>query len=128
MMSTILVVDDCSDTSDLYGLVLMSRGHTVLVATSIQKAVEMAYTHKGAIDLLLTDLFLGDGMGCELPYLLGKRMPKSAILVTGKDPLPSSRYTGFDDYLIKPVDIDEMVRTVESCIKLHQEQEQEAVA
>lgn len=124
-MSTILVVDDCSDTSDMYSLILMSRGHTVLVATSLQKAVEVAYTYKGTIDLLLTDLFLGDGMGCELPYLLGKRMPKSAILITGKDPLPSSRYHGFDDYLIKPVPLDDMVCTVESCIRLHKE---EAVA
>jgi DNA-binding NtrC family response regulator len=122
-MSTILVVDDCGDTSDLYSLVLMSRGHVVLVATSVQKAVEMAYTHKGKIDLLLTDLFLGDGMGCELPHLLGKRMPKASILITGRDPRPGARYQGFDDYLLKPADPDEMVRTVESCIKLHQEEE-----
>lgn len=120
-MSTILVVDDCRDTSDIYGLVLMSKGHTVLVATSVQKAVEIAYTHKGVIDLLLTDLFLGDGLGTELPHLLGKRMPKSAILITGQDPLPSARYPGFDDYLVKPANLDDMVCTVDSCIKLQQE-------
>lgn len=120
-MSTILVVDDCVDTSDCYSIILMSKGHTVLIATSIQKAVELAYTHKGTIDLLLTDLFLGDGMGSELPHLLGKKMPKASIMITGMEPRPGARHPGFDDYLLKPADPDEMLRTVESCIKMHQE-------
>lgn len=120
---TILVVDDDKDTTDLYSMVLMSKGHTVLVATSMQKALEIAYTHRGTIDVLLTDLYLGDGMGNQLLYLMGKKRPKSCILITGRDPWPSSRYSEFDDYLLKPVDCDLLIKTVNNCIDLHREKE-----
>lgn len=121
-MATILVVDDCPDTSDFFSLVLLSKGHVVFNAESVRDALEVAYTHKGTIDVLLTDLHLSDGLGSELTHLLGKKAPKTKILVTGRDPYPAKRYDGFDDYLIKPVDIDNMVKTVENCIILHTEE------
>ena len=127
-MPTVLVVDDDRDTTDLYCMVLMSKGHIVLAAHSLQEAVEKAYTHKGAIDVLLTDLYLGDGLGTELVHLLGKRVPRSAVLVTGKDPWPSQRHKGFEDYLIKPVDCDLLCKTVQNCADLHVEEEEAKVA
>lgn len=119
-MATILVVDDDPDTVDLYSIVLMAKGHTVLTASSLQTAVQVGYRHKG-IDLLVTDLHLTDGKGDALANLMGKRAPKHTILVTGKDPFPSKQYQGFDDYLIKPVDPDLLVKTVENCLKLSEE-------
>ncbi len=118
-MKTILIVDDCPDTLDLYSMVLMSKNHIILTALSVQQAVEIAYTKR--IDLLVTDLFLGDGLGTELLHLLGKRLPKSVILVTGRDPYPAKRYQGFDDYLIKPVDCDLLVKTVQNCLDLQRD-------
>lgn len=115
-MKTVLVVDDCPDTTDLYGIILMGKGYKVLSAQTIQKALELAYTHK--VDLLLTDLYLGDGMGNELAYLMGKRVPKSSILVTGREQMPSATYKGFDDYLLKPVEPDLLCKTVDACLKL----------
>lgn len=116
-MKTVLVVDDCPDTTDLYGIILMGKGYKVLSAQSLQKALEIAYTHK--VDLLLTDLYLGDGMGSELRYLMGKRVPKSSILVTGREEMPSAKFKDFDDYLLKPVEPDLLCKTVEACMNLH---------
>ena len=124
-MSVILVVEDATDTADMYSVVLMSKGHTVIVAESIAQAIEKAYTHKGTIDVLVTDLHLQDGLGTEFPKLLGKRMPKSSVLITGRDPFPSTRYQGFDDYLIKPIDCENMCKTVQNCIDLHAKEDKE---
>lgn len=116
-MKTVLVVDDCKDTTDLYGIILMGKGYKVLSANTLQKALELAYTNK--VDVLLTDLYLGDGMGHELTYLMGKRVPKSSILVTGREEMPSATFKGFDDYLIKPVEPELLCKTVEACMNLH---------
>jgi DNA-binding NtrC family response regulator len=124
-MKTVLVVDDCQDTTDLYGIILMGKGYKVLTANNMQKAVEHAYTNK--VDLLLTDLYLGDGMGSELAYLMGKRVPKSSILITGREEMPSAKFKDFDDYLLKPVDPDTLCKTVDACLKLHQPEETEAL-
>ena len=109
-MKTVLVVDDDVDTTDLYSIILMGAGYKVIVAHSIQKAVELAYTHR--VDVLLTDLYLGDGLGSELPHLMGKRTPKSTVLITGRDPYPAKQHQGFDDYLLKPVDCDLLCKTI----------------
>lgn len=115
-MGTILLVDDDQDTVDLYALVLMSKGHQVLCATSIPKAVELAYTKR--VDVLVTDLFLGDGMGTDIMRLLSKRAPKAGILITGRDPHPARRYPGFEDYLVKPCEPGLLCKTVENCLAL----------
>lgn len=126
-MSTILIVDDCPDTLDLYSLLLMSKGYSVLVANSLQSAVELAYTNK-RVDLLIADLCLGDGLGSELPYLMGKKAPRCHILITGQDPHPAQRFQGFHDYLIKPVDPDNLFKTVQNCLALLEEEEESKVA
>lgn len=117
-MQTVLVVDDCKDTCDLFSIILMAKGYTVLLAHSLQQALEIAYTRK--IDALLTDLCLGDGLGSELLSLMGKRLPKSLILITGRDSYPARRFSGFHDYLLKPVEPDLLCKTVKNCLALQE--------
>jgi len=115
-MKTILIAEDDCDTANLYSMLLMTQGYIVLVTNSFRQAVEKAFTHKGVIDLLITDLHLGH----ELPAMLGKKVPKSTILITGKDPYPAKLYRGFDDYLIKPIYCCELLyKTVDNCLRLH---------
>ncbi len=114
-MTTILVVDDDQDTADLFVYLLQTKGYTALCANSLKEALNMCTAH---IDLLITDLFLGDGLGSELLTRL-MYLPVT-ILITGGDDFPSMRYPGFDDYLVKPVDINLFLETVQSCLDLRE--------
>lgn len=118
-MKTVLVVDDDPDTADLYSIVLMGKGLNVLTANSIPEALEKVYENK--VDLLLTDLYLKDGLGSELPGLMRNRAPQSFILMTGRELNPWVRYPDFQDYLLKPINLDTMYKTVMSCLNLEEQ-------
>jgi signal transduction histidine kinase len=77
---TILLVEDEELLRSLERKMLEQRGYTVLEAQSVGHAFEIARDHKGAIDLLLTDVVMPELSGRELAKQLAVERPEMRIL------------------------------------------------
>jgi PAS domain S-box-containing protein len=82
--ATILVAEDDDAVRSIIRDVLELAGHTVLTTCHGEEAVEVARTHAGAIDLLITDMMMpyktGDIVSAEVSQL---RPGISTILMSG---------------------------------------------
>jgi len=72
---TILLVEDESALLGLIEALLKNMGYTVLPAGSPARAIEIAKTHAGEIDLLLTDVVMPEMSGLKLWQLLVNERP-----------------------------------------------------
>lgn len=118
----ILVVEDQDSERRAVMQILKSEGFTVYGAENADKA--MGYIEE-KIDVVLTDLRMGDVSGIDLLNLWKQRNPDTQfILVTGHSSIPSAveaMRSGAYDYLTKPINPDELMmlirRAVESMSK-----------
>lgn len=119
----ILLVEDHEPTRTTLNRLLSRRGHEVACADSLASARKLAAdlaTPQGApgFDLLLSDLGLPDGSGCELMSELRNRYGSTlrGIALSGfgmeKD-IQSSLDSGFSKHLTKPVDIQALESAME---------------
>ena len=118
-MFHIMVVEDDRHTRRLMQAVLEQNGYSTIPAGDGEEALEMMDKHH--VDLILLDVMMPrmDGFtflktlregGCELPVLM----------VTAKEaPADKKRgfLTGVDDYMVKPVDMDELVLRVGALLR-----------
>ncbi|HWY77991.1 MAG TPA: ATP-binding protein [Verrucomicrobiae bacterium] len=80
---TILVVEDEPVLRDLAQLILQDCGYRVLDASSGVEALTVWQRHQGAIDLLLTDMIMPDGLsGKDLAESLLANKPKLKVIFT----------------------------------------------
>ncbi len=80
---TILVVEDEPVLRDLAQLILQDCGYRVLQAGSGVEALTVWQKHQGAIDLLLTDMIMPDGLsGNDLAESLLEHKPALKIIFT----------------------------------------------
>ena len=111
----ILVVDDHNDSANLLTRLLRRHGHTVAAARSASGAVALA-AGSPQVDLLVTDLNLADGDGCDLLTAIRAIHPGlRAVAVTGSERPEDRRRcerAGFDGFLLKPVGLDDLVAAV----------------
>jgi len=77
---TILVVDDESEQRDAMRDILRRAGCVVLEAADYRSAEAIHRGYSGAIDLLVIDVSLPGGNGCELARALMARDPKLRVL------------------------------------------------
>src|SRR5215208_4313569 len=118
----ILVVEDHEGERRAISQILKSGGFTVFGAENADKA--MGYVDEN-IDVVLSDLHMGDVSGMDLLNLWKKRRPDTQfILLTGHSSINSAVEAikgGAYDYLTKPINPDELVllikRAVESMSK-----------
>jgi DNA-binding NtrC family response regulator len=83
-MSTVLVVDDDDLVRAVTVRMAKRLGHDVLEANASQAALALVRDHVGAIDLLLTDMVLGDGDGVSLLRAVQEHRPEiRALLMSG---------------------------------------------
>jgi CheY-like chemotaxis protein len=81
---TILLAEDEADLRGIVETMLRMQGYTVLTAKDGQDAVLLAQTHRGSIDLLLTDVMMPRKNGVEAAELIRKIRPNiSVIYMTG---------------------------------------------
>ena len=115
----ILVVEDNERNMRLFRDVLEAAGHRTLAATTGEHAVELAGAH--APDLVLMDIQLPDIDGLEA---LGRiradeRTRAMPVLALTAQAMEGDRErflaAGFDGYLSKPVNIADLVETVNRC-------------
>ncbi len=78
--ATILLAEDDAPVRELVRTMLSKKGHTVLCAANGEEALEMASTHAGTIDLLLTDVVLPGLNGREVAERLRAARPDLKVL------------------------------------------------
>lgn len=102
----ILLVDDHEDTNRAMKRLLERFGYSVETATSVTSA--LAVSTQREFDVLISDIGLPDGSGCDLMReLLAKRNIKGVAL-SGfgmDDDIRASREAGFVEHLTKPVNV-----------------------
>jgi DNA-binding response OmpR family regulator len=106
----VLIVDDQADTAELLQILLGRRGFDVTTASSLAGAV--AALEAAPVDVLVSDIDLPDGSGCDLLRQLREVSYLPAIALSGHDraaDIRRGREAGFDEYLGKPVAIDQLV-------------------
>ena len=118
-MFHILVVEDNANTRKLMQAVLSQNGYEPILACDGEEALEML--DRKHVDLIVLDIMMPrmDGYeftetlrasGCEIPILM----------VTAKEK-PADKHKGFqigtDDYMVKPVDEEEMLLRIAALLR-----------
>ena len=113
----ILVVEDNGKNMKLFRDVLRATGYRTLEASTGEQALMLAARRGPA--LVLMDIRLPDMTGVEALGLLrrNERTARIPVLALTAQAMKGDRErfieAGFDGYLSKPVDIDELLTTVE---------------
>lgn len=104
-MGYILIVDDEFSIRKTVALLLKVEGFKVLEAGTIEEACK--YLDQQPIDLLITDLRLGDDSGIELlNRLQGRGLMTESIMMTAYGSIETAveaMRLGAYDYLTKPI-------------------------
>ena len=113
--SNILLVEDHADTATVIRRLLDRVGHRVRVAEGYAVARRVAL-QDGPFDLLLCDIGLPDGDGCDLLAEIREMYPVRAIAVTAygmRRDVERCVHAGFDRHLLKPVDSTLLLSAIE---------------
>ena len=119
-MADILVLDDELDAVVMLKRLFEGKGHRVVGFTEEEEAI--AYTRANSVDLAIIDIRLKKILGVEVLEELKKIAPQiRAVLLTGYPTLESAQRAfelGVSEYLVKPIDIDELEEKVERILSL----------
>jgi len=119
---TVLVVEDDADARELMQAALEQRGARVFTAESVARAFELL---QGTMpDLIISDIAMPeeDGVGFikrlrALPPESAGQVPAIAVSAyAGSSDRSRALSAGFDHYLHKPVDFDELEAAIDSVI------------
>ncbi len=115
-MAKILIVDDSPTELFILKKAISENGHSVITAGNGQEGIEM--TQQEQPDLILMDVVMPEMNGFQATRKISKN-PDTAgipvILVTTKDQRTDREWglrQGAVDYLVKPVDLNELVNKV----------------
>ena len=116
----LLVVDDDEGSRRTLAMILESKGFDVQVADCAAQSVRLAATR--SFDLALVDVRLPDGLGTAvIPKLQGSAPGLAVIMMTAYasvDDAIAALNNGASGYLIKPLNLDEVLAVVrESLLK-----------
>ncbi len=112
----ILIVEDHGDSRFMLQRLLEREGHTVLLAYSVASALEVSKSAQ--FDMVVSDIDLPDGDGCELMRTLREMMGAPAIAVSGhvgEEHKRRASASGVCVHLCKPIRFDELLIAVEDC-------------
>jgi two-component system, cell cycle sensor histidine kinase and response regulator CckA len=112
---TILLVEDEKDLRFLNARGLTSRGYTVLQAGNGVEAIEVLESHKGKIDLVVSDVVMPEMDGPTLLKELRRRLPDIKIIfVSGyaEEAFANNRPEGQNKFLAKPFELKTLIATV----------------
>lgn len=118
-MVSILVVEDNKNLRILMSDRLEMEGYKIFQSENGEKALEVLEINK--IDLLITDIMMPTMDGYELIDLLrksGYNMP--TLMVTAKESFEDKEKgfrLGTDDYMVKPININEMILRVSALLR-----------
>ena len=118
-MFHILVVEDNADMRELFCTVLSDSGYQCLAAADGAEALEIM--DKEYVDLIVADIMMPNMDGYELTKAIrAAKMNLPILMVTAKDQfddLQKGFRAGTDDYMIKPINVKELVLRVEALLR-----------
>lgn len=118
-MFTILVAEDNPDMRELFCTVLTDSGYRCLPACDGAEALEVM--DRSYVDLIVADIMMPGVDGYQLTRAVrdaGMDLP--ILIVTAKDQfddLQKGFRSGADDYMIKPINVKELVLRVEALLR-----------
>jgi putative two-component system response regulator len=122
IMAKILVVDDEKSIRTTFKAFLSKEGHDVCCAENVDEALKCV--RSTPIDLILTDIIMPKLSGIDLIQTLHQGKNDTPIIIMTGEPSVETAKEAIQgrafDYLIKPVDKEELLRTVGYVLK-HQE-------
>ncbi|KPU44723.1 heme response regulator HssR [Oxobacter pfennigii] len=118
-MVNILLVDDNQEIRKLMEIYLRQEGYHVLHADNGEKALEVLKITKA--DLVIADIMMPEMDGYELTKeLRDAYFDMPILMVTAKDAFLDKKTgfeTGADDYMTKPVDMEELILRVKALLR-----------
>lgn len=119
----ILVVDDDESIRKVLTVILQEKGYVVDVAATGKEAIKKSMTN--FYNLALVDIRLPDMEGTELLASMKDTTPKMVkIIITGYPSLQNAIEAvnkGADGYVLKPVNMDNLLTTIAEHLKKQQE-------
>jgi predicted signal transduction protein with EAL and GGDEF domain/CheY-like chemotaxis protein len=109
--NTVLVVDDEHSLRVATHRILSSQGYNVLHAATASEALRICTEQRGAIDLVVTDIFLTDWRGHELAGRIREMQPAARFLFVSGDPTASALVKGAP-FLAKPFSKQQLIDRV----------------
>jgi hypothetical protein len=115
----ILIVEDHEDSAEALTRLLRHAGHTVATARTFADATALA-AGQPLLDLLISDISLPDGNGCELLRWLreqrgGTDLPAIALTGHGEEHWADAcKGAGYRDLMVKPVAYEQLLAAVRS--------------
>lgn len=118
-MAKILIAEDNIGLRQLMCIHLEKAGHRVFTAADGLQALDVL--EHNAIDMIVADIMMPNMDGYQLiEELRGVNIQTPVLIVTAKDTMDDKR-TGFqagaDDYMTKPVDMEEMILRVDALLR-----------
>ena len=121
-MFKILIVEDDSELRDLFCAVLRGHGYSSIPATDGVDAMEVL--EKNHVDLVITDVMMPRMDGVSFVRELREAGDTVPILIVTAKGGATDKQAGFragaDDYMVKPVDVNEVVWRVEALLRRSQ--------
>ena len=118
-MPKILVVEDDIDLNNLIRTVLESKGHTVFSSKNGREALDAL--DSANIELIISDIMMPQMDGWALLNDVRQaNMKMPVLLITAKgsyDDKNRGFTSGADDYMVKPIDIKELVLRVNALLR-----------
>ena len=118
-MFNILVVEDDAALRKMMQSVLQRNGYRPLVAEDGQAALDILEREQA--DLITTDIMMPNMDGYELTELLRQSNYNMPILMVTVKETYKDKHRGFsagiDDYMVKPIDINEMILRVRALLR-----------
>lgn len=118
-MFKILIAEDDQELRQLFGHVLVKNGYSVKGVSNGREALEEL--EGNYYDLIISDIMMPEMDGYEFVRTLrdaGNNMP--VLMITAKDAFDDMRIgflSGTDDYMVKPVNVNEMVLRVGALLR-----------
>lgn len=118
-MFQILVAEDDQPLRDLFCTVLTTHGYTAIPAEDGQAALEIL--ENTYIDLIISDVMMPKLDGYALTRALREAGYTLPILLITALESAADKHEGFragtDDYMVKPIDVNEMIWRVEALLR-----------
>jgi DNA-binding response OmpR family regulator len=121
-MLNILIVEDDPSIRKLMQTVLRQNGYNTFCAANGDEALE--FFDKEHIDLMICDIMMPKMDGFELTETLrSANYTLPVLMVTAKESFSDKKkgfLVGTDDYMVKPIDINEMLLRVQALLRRSQ--------